>query len=243
MARCCHGSPDRGRGYSAVAQSPRPARAMARRGLALGVALGQHLPLVVRLAAPGQRQLDLGPAVLEVQRQRDQRQVLLVDDVAQPVELGPVQQQLAPALGLVAGVLLRVGVDADVHRHQPRLVALEPGEGVADLGVRRRAATSPRCHAAPARPRRSRAPRSCAGRAGWRRSAWCRTGGRSGRWDGPWGTDQGTARPRPSCPGHSGSRPRCSAATRFGTTMRQASSTSSRTSSSSTASSRTTTQL
>src|SRR5262245_59142182 len=75
-------------------------------GLAVGVPFGEHLALVVGLAAAGQGELDLGPAVLEVEPERHQREVLLVDDVAQPVDLRPVEQQLAAALGLVPGVVL-----------------------------------------------------------------------------------------------------------------------------------------
>ena len=59
--------------------------------------------------------------------------MLLVDDGPQPVELGPVQQQLAPALGLVAAVHLGVVVGGDVQGHQPRLAALDAGVGVAEL--------------------------------------------------------------------------------------------------------------
>src|SRR5688500_18954198 len=42
------------------------------------VALGQALALVVRLAALAERELDLRPAVLEVQRERDERQPALL---------------------------------------------------------------------------------------------------------------------------------------------------------------------
>ena len=54
-------------------------------GLAARVALGDRLPLVVRPLATGEGDLDLRPAVLEVQRQRDEGEAALL---RLPDELG-----------------------------------------------------------------------------------------------------------------------------------------------------------
>src|SRR4051794_27249070 len=73
-------------------------------GVHVGVSLGDGLALVVRLAAAAHAELELGPAALEVQRQRHQREVLLVDPLLDLVDLVLVQEQLAGALELVAAL-------------------------------------------------------------------------------------------------------------------------------------------
>jgi hypothetical protein len=62
--------------------------------------------------------------------------VLLVDDGPEPVELAPVQQQLAAAVGIVAAVHLGVVVGGDVHGHEPCLAVVDAGVGVGELHVR-----------------------------------------------------------------------------------------------------------
>src|SRR5687767_11186581 len=64
---------------------------------------GEGLALVPGLLALGQGDLDLGAAVLEVERQGDQGEPLLVDPGLDPVDLLPVQQELALTPGGVVG--------------------------------------------------------------------------------------------------------------------------------------------
>src|SRR5258706_14630700 len=64
-------------------------------GLALGVALGDRLALVVAGLAPGDRQLHLRPPVLEVHAERDERDALLLGCPCELDDLLVVQQQLA----------------------------------------------------------------------------------------------------------------------------------------------------
>src|SRR6185503_14582070 len=72
---------------------------------------------------------DLGfdPTFLLVQRQRYQRIALLSNLAHQPIDLAPVQQQLALATGRVVAAV-REGVDAHVHLVQPGLAAVDVGE-------------------------------------------------------------------------------------------------------------------
>src|SRR3954452_18639532 len=56
--------------------------------------VGERVPLVVGLLAARELDLDLGPTVLEVQRQRDQRVALVADLALDLGDLGLVQQQL-----------------------------------------------------------------------------------------------------------------------------------------------------
>ena len=97
------------------------------------VALGDGLALVALLAALGQAQLDLGPAVPEVQAQRDERQALLGDAGLQAVDLVAVQQQLAAAVGVVGADPVGELVRGDVHALQPQLAVGPAGEGVGQL--------------------------------------------------------------------------------------------------------------
>ena len=95
----------------------------------LAVPLGDRLPLVVGLLASRQGDLHLGAAVLEVQRQRDEREPLLAHLRLDLVDLGAVQQQLAPAADLVVGPG-PLGVRRDVHLVQEHLTVLDLGEAV-----------------------------------------------------------------------------------------------------------------
>jgi len=61
--------------------------------------LAQRVPLVVLLLAPGDRELDLGAAVLEVQGQGHEGLALLPDRGLDPLDLEPVEQQLAVRRG------------------------------------------------------------------------------------------------------------------------------------------------
>ena len=69
--------------------------------LAVGIALGHRLSLVALRAALGDAELDLRPTLFEVQRERDERDALLVDLRLQAIDLAAVQQQLAGTIGIV----------------------------------------------------------------------------------------------------------------------------------------------
>src|SRR5262245_188212 len=91
--------------------------------------LGEGLPLVVLSLASRERYLDLGFAVLEIERERHQREATLFGFADQSLDFQPVQQELARATRLVIrpGAL---GVLGDVHAHQPRLAVLDDGIAV-----------------------------------------------------------------------------------------------------------------
>jgi hypothetical protein len=72
------------------------------------------------LLAPGQGDLQLDPAVLEIHAHRNHGQALLLHLGPQMPDLGRVQQQLARPLRLVPGIA-RVLVFRDVHAHKPGL--------------------------------------------------------------------------------------------------------------------------
>ena len=61
--------------------------------LPFGVALGDGLPFVVELFAPGQRDLDLCATVLQVQPCGDDGEALLLDAAPQSLDLAPVKEQ------------------------------------------------------------------------------------------------------------------------------------------------------
>ena len=112
--------------------------------LALGLAVGERVALVVGLLALGQPDLDLGAAVLEVERQRDQGVALVADLALDLGDLGLVEQQLAAAARRVVGPGA-LGVLRDVDAVQPDLVGVDLGEPVDERGATLRAGTSPRC--------------------------------------------------------------------------------------------------
>src|SRR5688572_21725779 len=84
------------------------------RRLPLDVAGGDGVALVVVLAAPGDGQLDLGPAVVEVDRQGHEGEPVPRGLHAQHVDLLAVQEQLAAPVGVVAAVSHGLGVGRDV---------------------------------------------------------------------------------------------------------------------------------
>src|SRR3954453_24210546 len=96
--------------------------------------LRQCMPLVPGLPATSQRNLHLGPAVLEVEGQRHDREPALLDSPLDLVDLRAVQQQLALAAGGDIGPR-RLGVLRDVHLVQPDLTVLHVGEPVDEGGA------------------------------------------------------------------------------------------------------------
>jgi hypothetical protein len=103
--------------------------------IATRVAVGDVAASVVGLLAPGEPQLELGPAFAgEIEAQRDDRQALRLRLAEQLVDLGAVQEQLPLALGLVVvpvGLLERSDVGAD----QPGLVALDARVGIRQVDL------------------------------------------------------------------------------------------------------------
>src|SRR3954451_3743292 len=97
--------------------------------LPIGLPLGERGALVPGLLALRERDLDLRPAVLEVERQRDDGEALLADPALDLVDLDPVEEQLALAAGGVVGPGA-LGVLRDVHAVQPGLVAVDLDEPV-----------------------------------------------------------------------------------------------------------------
>ena len=81
-------------------------------------------------------ELDLGPAVLEVERERDQRKSLLIHPCAQPVDLVAVDEKLPVAVGFVTEDAGRLAVRRDVQSDQPQLAVADPAVGVGELDVR-----------------------------------------------------------------------------------------------------------
>ena len=89
----------------------------------LGLALADRLTLVIEVLAPGQGDLDLGVGPGEVNPGRHQRQAPLVDPARKTLDLAPVGQQLAAALGIVVFARGRT-VGRDVDGVQPKLAGL-----------------------------------------------------------------------------------------------------------------------
>src|SRR4051812_28151899 len=98
-----------------------------------GVAGGERLPLVVGALAASESDLHLRLAVLEVERQRHERQAALLRLPDELRDLGAVQQQLARATRLVVGPRALV-VLRDVRVVQPHLAVADAGVGVDERG-------------------------------------------------------------------------------------------------------------
>src|SRR5690606_33636069 len=98
--------------------------------------LAQRLTLVPLTLASREGDLDLGPPVEEVQRERHDRQALLAHARVQARDLLAVQQELALASrGVVGPRALRVL--GDVHALEPRLTAVDGHEAVDERGPTR----------------------------------------------------------------------------------------------------------
>src|SRR3954462_4422073 len=91
------GSPDRSAGESVTHPLPPPSDRLL--DLARRLPLRQCVPLVPGLLATGQRDLHLGPAPLEVEGDRPDRQPAPLAPPLDLVDLRAVQQQLAFAAG------------------------------------------------------------------------------------------------------------------------------------------------
>jgi hypothetical protein len=104
-------------------------------GVALGVALGDVLAPVVLLSTAGETHADLGPAVLEVEGEGDDRQSLAVDPARPGLELVAVSEELAAAVVVVGERRARVRVGRDVEADQPEFSLEEDGVGVLELDL------------------------------------------------------------------------------------------------------------
>src|SRR5437870_1871094 len=88
--------------------------------LLLLLALGDRAPLVAQLLAPRDRDLDLHSAVLEIEPRRHEGEALLAHLGVQPLDLAPVQQELARPVGLVV-LAVALPVLGHVQADEPRL--------------------------------------------------------------------------------------------------------------------------
>src|SRR5258706_165237 len=85
--------------------------------LAPHVALGDGFALVMRLLAARHAEQELGSALGEVELERNEREPLLLDRLADLFDLGTVEQELALAHRVqVPAVTLLVGRDVQVDR-------------------------------------------------------------------------------------------------------------------------------
>src|SRR6266446_3301938 len=124
---------------SGIASPLRPQQPSA---FALPGALLLGLALVVQFLAAGERELDLGAALLvEIELERDERHALALDRARELVDLAPVEQELAGALGgMVEAAALQVFGDIGID--EPDLPAAGVGIGFRD----RRPAKAQRLH-------------------------------------------------------------------------------------------------
>src|SRR6266566_2986379 len=131
----CDGSGLSGRGGIGTARTARSSSSSSGSAAAseraldvpLGVAFGDVPALVAYLLAARDRQLDLRAAVLEVELRRDDGQPLFLHLADQRIELAPVHEQLAVAIGIVVGeVPLRVF--GDVRADEPELAVADVSE-------------------------------------------------------------------------------------------------------------------
>src|SRR5882672_312526 len=101
--------------------------------ISVGLALRDVAALVSTLLAPGQRELDLRPPVLEVELRRNERQTPLGDLAGEGVDLFPVEEELAIAIRIVVGEIALV-VDRDVGADQPGFPASNVCVGLLERG-------------------------------------------------------------------------------------------------------------
>src|SRR6202040_2732879 len=100
-----------------------------RRRLAIELLALLGLALVVELLALGQGDLDLDPVALEIDRQRHHGVSLEEGAAEEALDLAPLQQQAARALGQVV-LAVAVAVRTDVGADQERLPVAELDEAV-----------------------------------------------------------------------------------------------------------------
>src|SRR6266446_2567119 len=101
--------------------------------VSVGLALRDVAALVSTLLAPGQRELDLRPPVLEVELRRNERQTPLGDLAGQGVDLFPVEEEFAVPIRIMIGEIALV-VDRDVGADQPGLPLADIRVGLLERG-------------------------------------------------------------------------------------------------------------
>src|SRR5579884_2177583 len=109
-----------------------PADGGARLILHLALALG--LALIVKLLASPDGELHFDPAVFEIHLRGHQREALLARLAEQLVDFAAVQQELAPAIGLMI-FAVAVRILADVGVDQPGFLTDYFSEGVLELNL------------------------------------------------------------------------------------------------------------
>src|SRR5436305_12153097 len=87
----------------------------------LGLPLGEVTALVPLFLAAGERELDLRPAVAEVELRRDKREAPLPDLAGERVDLLAAKEELPVAVGIVV-LAVPLVVDRDVGADEPGLV-------------------------------------------------------------------------------------------------------------------------
>ena len=97
-------------------------------GFAFGVSAGDVLALVLFGLAFGHAELELGPTVLEVQREGDEGEAILGQAGTDLLDLGPVEQQLAVPTGVDLDLGVGVAVRGDVQAEQPGFANAGAGE-------------------------------------------------------------------------------------------------------------------
>jgi len=89
----------------------------------------------MQFASLGQAQLDLGPAVLEVELQWDDRERLCSGLAQQLVDFVTVCEELASPVGLVAAKAHGVAPRWDVNAKDPQLAVVDSGVPISYLGL------------------------------------------------------------------------------------------------------------
>jgi hypothetical protein len=104
------------------------------------VSLRDGLTLVLMTAAFRKSEIDFGPTVLEVKRQRHERESLTVHSVAQPFDLVTMHEQLSPPVRIECADTLSKRPWGNVNALEPAFAVLEVrvGVGQLDLGVAER---------------------------------------------------------------------------------------------------------
>src|SRR5262245_13915833 len=102
ISRSRHGgsSPDAAGTRPADASAPAPGRLHGPVDLPAALGELEILPLVAVLLAPGEAELDLGAAVLEVELRRHERETALPDLAGEPVDLAAVEEELPRPVGI-----------------------------------------------------------------------------------------------------------------------------------------------
>lgn len=103
--------------------------------LACRILLGQCLTFVAFGASLSKGQLDLGPTILEVETQRNQRQTFLPHPGRESAQFASVEKQFARSVGIVRPHAMGELVGGDMHTLEPEFSVREPSVGIDELNV------------------------------------------------------------------------------------------------------------